>query len=126
MLTYLREMIWAEDIETNEEIYAMMSYEYQKNNIVLEPHGVAAFIATIRTREKKALAKDTKVIIFETAHPDKFPSALREAFLEKAPHRHHPELEKLKKIGLKDMYKPEVCEINLIKVAHKIKDLARR
>lgn len=126
MLTYLQKLIWAEDTETNEEIYAMMSYEYQKNNIVLEPHGVAAFIATIRTREKKALARDTKVIVFETAHPDKFPSALREAFLEKAPHRHHKELEKLKEIDLKDMRKGEICEIDLIKIARKIKTLAER
>lgn len=121
MLKFLQQLIWSEDTETDDELYAMMSYQYQKNNIVLEPHGVSALIATIRTREKKALAREATVVVFETAHPDKFPTALSSAFLDNANYDHHPELEALKKLKKEDLHKPDVCAVDLIKVAEKIK-----
>lgn len=124
MLKYLQGIIWAEDVETNEEIYAMMFYQYQKNKVVLEPHGITAFIATIRTREKKELAYDDKVVIFETAHPDKFPDALGNAFLSDAKYTHHSELEKLSELDIKDIKRPEACGMDLAKVTQKIKELA--
>jgi len=126
MLEYLRDIIWAEDVETNEEIYAMMSYQYQKNKVVLEPHGVTAFIATVRAREKKALGSCDKVIIFETAHPDKFPQALLSAGLIGAEYSHHHELEKLSELKIEDMKKPETCEMDLFKITQKIKGLAEK
>lgn len=126
MLQYLQQLIWSEDTETDDELYAMMSYQYQKNNIVLEPHGVSALIATIRTREKKALAREANVVVFETAHPDKFPSALTASFLEDATYNHHPELEALRKLKKEDMHKPKVSAVDIIAVAQKIKEFATK
>jgi len=124
ILEYLQDTIWAEDVETNEEIYAMMSYQYQKSKVVLEPHGTTAFIATTRMREKKELAPDDKVIIFETAHPDKFPKSLNDAFLADAQYTHHGELSKLEEVRIEDMNRPEDYNIDLVKITQKIKELA--
>ena len=126
MLQYLQQLIWSEDTETDDELYAMMSYQYQKNNIMLEPHGVSALIATIRTREKKALAHEATVVVFETAHPDKFPSALTASFLENTTYNHHPELEALRKLKKENMHKPEVCAVDIIKIAQKIKEFTTK
>ena len=83
MLTFLQDMIVVEDVVSDEETYAMMTRTAQKTGVVMEPHGITAKIATDRARAKKIVGENDKVIILETAHPDKFPEALKEAFLDK-------------------------------------------
>jgi threonine synthase len=92
MLTYLRELVWAEDVETDEEIHAMMRDVSARTGIVLEPHGVTGYIALVRARAKGEISKESIVVIFETAHPDKFPDSLKASGLEQAKHPSHPRL----------------------------------
>jgi len=126
MLEFLREFIWAEDIETDEEIYAMMRYVYEKENVVLEPHGITGYIAVIRARAKGILDSKQKVVIFETAHPDKFPNALKYSGLEKSKRSSHSVLSRLSKIDLKKMGVPRAEEIGLFNVAKIIENLGNK
>lgn len=126
MLDYLKNLIWAEDTETDDELYAMMAYQYQKNNVVLEPHGVAAVIASLRARSKGAFEETLPIIVFETAHPDKFPAALKASHLEEAPHSHHPVLERLQTQNMSDLGKPISQGIDLAQIVQKIKEIAGR
>ena len=125
MLSYLRDIIWAEDTETDDELYAMMAYQYQKNNVVLEPHGVAAVIATLRARSKGVCVDTAPVIVFETAHPDKFPAALKAAHLEEAPHSRHLKLEELRAQKIDNLGKPTSSAIDLKNIIQKIAEIAR-
>jgi len=124
MIGFLQELIWAEDVETDEELYAMMRQTYHKQNLVLETHGTTGLIATLRARSKGLV--DCPVIIFETAHPDKFATALVEAGLSKTPQWKHPIIESLKKRPLGKFNKPLAQGINIIKVAEKIATLTRQ
>lgn len=126
MLDYLKNLIWAEDTETDDELYAMMAYQYQKNNVVLEPHGVAAVIAALRARSKGAYEDIVPVIVFETAHPDKFPAALKASRLEEVPHSRHPVLERLHTQNTSDLGKPTPREVDLMNIVQSIKTIAER
>lgn len=124
ILSYLRSIIWAEDTETDDELYAMMSYQYQKNKIVLEPHGVAGVIAALRTRAKGVCDTTTPLIVFETAHPDKFPTALTEAHIERSSYTHHQVLETLRSQKIDDLGKPTASAVDLKNIVQKIKEIA--
>lgn len=123
MLTYLREFIWVEDVETDEEIYAMMRHVYAKEKKVLEPHGVTGYIATVRARAKGVIGEKQKVVIFETAHPDKFPNSLHFSGLEKSTREKHKVLSRLSKLDLKQMGVPKSEKIGLLSVAKLIEKL---
>lgn len=68
----LREDVFSEDIITNEDIEAHIIRFWQRNSIVLEPHGVIGVAASFRYRQY--FSEDTSVIaVLETASPAKFP-----------------------------------------------------
>jgi len=123
-LALLQDLIWAEDIETDEEVYAMMGHAANCYNTVLEPHGTTGLIATIRARAKHGIDADNQVIIFETAHPDKFPDALENAHLQKTPHYKHPTLTRLSRRTLSSFKKPAPMNADLVAIAKKITTIA--
>ena len=123
MLEFLREFIWAEDVETDEEIYAMMQHVYEKEKTVFEPHGITGYIAAQRARTKRIVDRKQKIVIFETAHPDKFPNALQYSGLEKSKYIKHFALSKLSKIDLVKMGVPKAEKIGLFNVVKMIKRL---
>ncbi len=124
MLTFLQDIIWAEDVETDDEVYAMMERISRLNKITMEPHGVTAMIATIRAKSKRAIDDNDVVVVMETAHPDKFPTALIEAGIKVAPKYKHKELGRLEKIPLSKMNRPKALEIDLLAIAKKIKSIS--
>ena len=124
MHKYLQKLIWAEDVETDDEIYAMMERVSRQNSLTLEPHGVTALVATIRARSKKVIGKDDTVVIMETAHPDKFPTALAEAGIKVDPSHKHPSLSHLAKVPLSKMSRREVMPVDLLKIARKIESIS--
>ena len=123
MLKYLQNIIWAEDIETDEEIYAMMERVGSHNKLTMEPHGVTALIATIRARAKKAILPSDVVVIMETAHPDKFPTSLSEANVRVPSSHKHASLSKLYKTSIAKMGKRSPSQVDLLLIAKKIKAL---
>lgn len=125
-LALLQQLIWAEDVETDEEVYAMMEHAAHSYGILLEPHGTTALIATIRARAKNGIAANDQVVIFETAHPDKFPQALARAHLEKMSHYKHPVLTRLSRHTLASFKKPHSMTPNLVAIAKKISAIAIR
>ena len=151
MIDYLQEIITVEDVATDEETYAAMSLTAQKTGLVMEPHGITAKIATDRVRAKGLIGEKDKVIILETAHPDKFPEALEAAGLSKeknetlcvdvnlttsvrnhlrevdenkAVYQLHYELSALESVKIEDMHKPTPLALNVFDVAKKIRDLS--
>lgn len=125
-LELIQKLIWAEDVETDEEIYAMMQYISKTYHVILEPHGTTGLIATIRARSKNIISPKDHVVIFETAHPDKFPTALKNAGTIKLKRFNHAVLERLKKIPLKKFNKPKsVDPKNLLEITKKISKLAK-
>lgn len=123
LLNYLQTLIWVEDVETDEEITAAMCLAAAKHKIVLEPHGATAYIATARARAKKVIGKNDQVVIFETAHPTKFPNALNLAVINsKIVHQHHV-LKKLIKMDLKDFKKPKTEDPDPLMVARRMVEL---
>ena len=124
MLKYLQNIIWAEDVETDEEIFAMMERVSRKNKLVMEPHGITALIATIRARSKRAVEANDVVVIMETAHPDKFPSSLEEARIKVPNAKKHLVLSKLAKTNLNKMKRGKTIPVNLLRIAKKIKAIA--
>ncbi len=110
ILTYLRQLIWAEDVETDQEIHAMMRDLHARTSIVLEPHGVTGYIALLRARTKGEISKESVAVIFETAHPDKFPESLEAAGLEQAEHPSHP---RLVEVIQNTEQAPSACELDL-------------
>src|SRR3989344_6456142 len=124
MLEYLQNIIWAEDVETDEEVFAMMERVRRKNSLTLEPHGVTALIATIRARSKKAIQPSDVVVIMETAHPDKFPTSLAEANVKVPPSHKHPSLSKLAKIPISKMGRGTPVPVDLLLIAKKIKSIS--
>ena len=124
VLSYLKKLIWAEDIETDEEVYAMMERVSRTNNMTLEPHGVTGLIATLRARTKHAISPTDIVVVMETAHPDKFPTALREAHITVPQKSKHVVLTKLGKTLLSHMKKPKALGVNLLTIAKKIKSIS--
>ena len=123
MLRYLQNLIWAEDIETDEEIFAMMERVGRKYRLTMEPHGTTALVATIRARSKKAVKPEDVVVVMETAHPDKFPESLKEAHVEVAKNRKHKTLERLNKFSISKMGK-KTMPVDLLKIAQKIQKIA--
>ena len=124
MLKFLQNIIWAEDIETDEEIYAMMERVGRHSKLTMEPHGVTALIATIRARAKKAISENDVVVIMETAHPDKFPTSLAEANVKVPTSHKHASLSKLYKTSISKMGKSAPLAIDLLSIAKKIKSLS--
>lgn len=125
-LALLQQLIWAEDVETDEEVYAMMGHAARSYGTLLEPHGTTALIATVRARAKNGIAPYDQVVIFETAHPDKFPQALAHAHLEKAPHYKHATLARLSRHTLASFKKPPSMTPDLVAIAKKIATIAIR
>lgn len=124
VLHYLQKLIWAEDIETDEEVYAMMERVSRVHKKTLEPHGVTGLIATMRGRGKHAIEKEDVVVVMETAHPDKFPTALKEAKITVPKKDAHPVLTRLAKLPLSKMKKPKPLSVDLLSIAKKIKSIA--
>lgn len=106
MMQYLQSIVHVEDVQSNEEMYAAMHFTKKTKNVVMEPHGITAKIATDRARFKGIIAKDDPVIMLETAHPDKFGDALKKAHIRVSKEQQHPKLEELKNKKLKHMNKP--------------------
>lgn len=84
MRAYMQTYFYADSITDKETTSLIHSVEtFSKNRTVLEPHGTAAYKAS-----QQAFADDfitrgkDKVIVFETAHIDKFPEALKRAGVE--------------------------------------------
>ena len=123
-LSYLQSIIWAEDIETDEEVYAMMERVFRRNGIAMEPHGVTGLIATIRARAKQAINSKDIVVVMETAHPDKFPTSLTEAHVKVPPSHKHPSLSKLARTPISKMGKKASMPIDLLLIAKKIKSIS--
>ncbi|MCX6702214.1 MAG: threonine synthase [Candidatus Zambryskibacteria bacterium] len=124
MLTYLQKLIWAEDIETDEEVYSMMEKVARINHTTMEPHGTTALIATIRARAKQAISNNDIVVVMETAHPDKFPDALKEANIKVAQKHKHKKLTQLAKISISKMNKPNSVAVDILLIAKKIKSIS--
>ena len=76
--------------------------------------------------EKGVISEKQKVVIFETAHPDKFPNSLTFSGLEKATREKHKVLSRLSKLDLKEMGVPNSEKIDLKKVADKIQKLSKQ
>ncbi len=126
VLDHLRKLIHVEDIVTDEEMFAGIARTEQETDVVMEPHGITAKIAAERARAKGVIGTKDKVIIFETAHPDKFPEALEKSTPEDREYKKHPELEKLKGLNIADLKKPEAVEKSVIVVAKLVRRLADR
>lgn len=124
MLRGLQAMIWVEDVETDEEVYAMMRHIAEKSCRILEPHGVTAFIAALRARAKNVVAGDEVIVVFETAHPNKFPDALVAAEVPKSKVPKHYVLKQIEKKSFATFKKPTAIAPNLLLVVKKMKDLA--
>jgi len=124
MLGLLQSIIWVEDIETDDEVYAMMRHVAETTGKVLEPHGVTAFIATLRARAKKAITDDV-VVVFETAHPDKFPEALIASGVKPPKVHPHPILNRIKKESITALRRPTVMMPDIIDVVQAMQTLAR-
>ena len=125
MLRALQALIWVEDIETDEEVYAMMRHIAEKAGIVLEPHGVTAFIATLRAQAKKAIAADDIVVIFETAHPDKFPESLAAAGIKGSKIKPHAILNAIKRTSFAKLKKPSAIAPDATLIVDRMKKLAK-
>lgn len=125
MLRRLQEMIWVEDVETDEEVYAMIRHISETNNCVLEPHGVTAFIATLRAKAKNVIAGDDVVVIFETAHPDKFPEALDASGIKKSKVSEHRVLKNIKKKNFGDLKKPKTMAPDILSIVEKMITLSK-
>jgi len=123
-LAFLQNLLWAEDVEADEEVYAMMEHAGRVYNCVLEPHGTTALIATIRTRAKRGIDTKDQVVIFETAHPDKFPISLERAHLEDSIRYKHPNLDRLAQHSLASFKKPLPLNPDLVAIAKKISSIA--
>lgn len=124
MLHELQSIIWVEDIETDEEVYAMMRHVAETKGDILEPHGVTAFIATLRARAKKAVSDEDIVVVFETAHPDKFPDALAAAGIKASHVKPHPILNQIKKKRFSTLKKPSAIAPDAARVVAQMKKLA--
>ncbi len=124
MISYLKNIIWAEDVETDDEVYSMMERIYRINKITLEPHGVTGVIANIRARAKQAVTLKDFVVVMETAHPDKFPTALKEAHVKVPSSQKHKVLDRLAKTPISKMKKPKAINVNLLEIAKKIKSIS--
>ena len=125
MLHALQAVVWVEDIETDEEVYAMMRHVAETTGVVLEPHGVTAFIATLRAQAKKAITCDDTVVIFETAHPEKFPDSLVAAGIKAKLIAPHKVLNTIKKKSFADLKKPAAIDPDLRLIVDKMKKLAK-
>ncbi len=126
MIQALQTLVWVEDVETDDEAYAMMRHVAQKENIILEPHGVTAFVGTLRARAKKVIQEQDKVVVFETAHPDKFPEALKAADLPKKKIKAHPRLTKIQKKSFSELKKPKTVNPDIGIVVALMKELSKR
>lgn len=124
MLSDLRQLIWAEDVETDDEVYSMMERIARRNKITMEPHGITALIATIRARAKHVIGSKDIVVVMETAHPDKFPNALNEADVKVAPEYKHKKLTQLAKTPISKMNKPDSMSVDLLSIAKQIKSIS--
>lgn len=126
MLRGMQEKVWVEDVETDEEVYAMMRHVFETSGCVLEPHGVTAFIATVRARAKNVITGDDVVVIFETAHPDKFPEALVAAGIKKSKVPEHSVLKIIKKKNFADLKKPLAIAPNPLLIVKKMRTLSEK
>jgi len=125
MLSYLQDLIWIEDVETDEEVYGMMEYVYNKTGVLLEPHGITAYISILRAQAKGLIHDRDVMVMFETAHPDKFKNSLVRSGLENAKRFRHNTLERLKKVSIKDLNKSKVQKADIIQIAKKVKSIAK-
>lgn len=125
MLRGMQAKVWVEDVETDEEVYAMMRHVSETSGCVLEPHGVTAFIATVRARAKNVISDDDVVVIFETAHPDKFPEALVAAGIKKSKVAEHGVLKTIKKKNFADLRKPKAMSSSILPIVEKMATLSR-
>lgn len=126
MLAELRAMIWVEDVETDDEVYAMMRHAAHTTHRILEPHGVTAFIATLRARAKEVITGKDTVVVFETAHPDKFPAAIAAAGIAKTNVPPHLVLQKLKKKNIASLKKSATLAPDIVRIVDQMKKLATK
>lgn len=132
ILEFLQGFIHVEDVVSDEDVYAGMLRVVKKEWKVMEPHGVTAKIATDRARQKGIIGDNDKVIILETAHPDKFPEARNQADVlnleipRNTRYLKHPELSRLEKLEIIDLNKPENVAKDVLAVAIKVRDLAEK
>ncbi|HDH06291.1 MAG TPA: threonine synthase [Nitrospirae bacterium] len=96
----LRVDVFGEDIITNEDIEAHIIRFWQRNSIVLEPHGVIGVAASFRYRQY--FSEDTSIIVvLETASPAKFPDFQKN--YPDIPIPQCPSVKKLEGINLKNV-----------------------
>ncbi len=124
IIEYLQGFIHVEDVTSDSEVYASIERTSTVQDVVMEPHGITAKVATDRAREKGIIGENDKVIILETAHPDKFPEALDASGVMVAHDKKHPELQRLESMNVEDLDKPEAFDKDLIAVAKKVRELA--
>ncbi|MBU1916606.1 threonine synthase, partial [bacterium] len=72
----LRQDIYATSI-TDEQTKEMIKTAFEKNHLLLEPHGAVGW-AGLEAYAKKVDVKATVCVSLETAHPAKFPELIRE------------------------------------------------
>lgn len=76
-LDEMKNFLKAYDFSDAEGIYAIREV-YQKYALLLEPHGVMAWLALQKYRREFPVSASTKAICIETAHPAKFSEVLEE------------------------------------------------
>lgn len=123
MLRGLQAMVWVEDVETDEEVYAMMRHIAETSGCILEPHGVTALIASLRARAKGVVTDSDTIVIFETAHPDKFPDALVASGIQKSKVPPHHVLKQIKRKSFAALKKPKAIALDILLVVEKMKTL---
>lgn len=125
MLAYLRKRIWVEDVDTDQEVHGMIGQVRRDTGKILDPHGAVGYIAAQRARIKYEIEPGTIIVVFDTAHPHKFPVSLKKAGIRRKDHPVHPALEKtLRKVKLKD--KPADVALDIMEIATCIKSKAEQ
>lgn len=121
MKDYMGDNFYADRVTDDESITRIQQVQkHSDNNTILEPHGVAAFHASENAFLNEALEKGKdKVIVFETAHIDKFPEALAQSGF-KVP-KTHPILKELDTTAPKN---PESIVGDVAKVVNKVMAIA--
>lgn len=108
IMEHLRSFIFVDDTVSDEEIEEVMLEVDEKTDgaITAEPHFSAAYKAVATARQQGYIGENDHVVIFKTAHHDKFPEPLEATGIQGA--NPHAELEPLKALSVNDFDKPSV------------------
>ena len=116
MKEYINNLFYASSVSDEESISVMNHY---KEVVQLEPHGATAVKAVEDAQKNGNIETNDKVIVFETAHRDKFPSALKKAKI-KVEKTHHI----LKDLNTNEPKNPEPIVETVAKVVSHVKTIA--